>query len=266
MEISGGSFGEQLRGWRRHRHLSQLALACEAELSARHLSFLETGRSIPSRDMVLRLAERLEVPLRERNTLLLAAGFAPAYPVRSLADPALSAIRRTVQTVLDAHEPYPALAVDRHWFLVASNRAIEPLIRGAASWLVTPPINVLRLSLHPDGLANRIVNFAEWHEHVMHRLRRQCDHTADPKLNALLDELASFARPSPRSASVPPSHGDSMIAVPLRIVTEAGVLSFLSTTMVFGTPLDVSLSELAVETFLPADAATGAALRTLLKD
>ena len=135
MEIPGGSFGEQLRGWRLHRHLSQLALACEAELSARHLSFLETGRSIPSRDMVLRLAERLEVPLRERNTLLLAAGFAPAYPVRSLGDPALSAIRHTVQTVLDAHEPYPALAVDRHWLLVASNRAIEPLIRGAASWL-----------------------------------------------------------------------------------------------------------------------------------
>lgn len=266
METPGGSFGEQLRGWRRHRHLSQLALACEAELSARHLSFLETGRSIPSRDMVLRLAERLEVPLRERNTLLLAAGFAPAYPVRSLGDPALSAIRHTVQTVLDAHEPYPALAVDRHWFLVASNRAIEPLIRGAASWLVTPPINVLRLSLHPDGLANRIVNFAEWHEHILHRLRRQRDHTADPKLDALLDELASFARPGSRSTSAQTTHGDSMIAVPLRIVTEAGVLSLLSTTMMFGTPLDVSLSELAVEAFLPADAATGAALRTLLKD
>lgn len=266
METPGGSFGEQLRGWRRHRHLSQLALACEAELSARHLSFLETGRSIPSRDMVLRLAERLEVPLRERNTLLLAAGFAPAYPVRSLGDPALSAIRHTVQTVLDAHEPYPALAVDRHWFLVASNRAIEPLIRGAAPWLVTPPINVLRLSLHPDGLANRIVNFAEWHEHILHRLRRQRDHTADPKLDALLHELTSLARPGSRSSSAQTNQGDSMIAVPLRIVTEAGVLSLLSTTMMFGTPLDVSLSELAVEAFLPADAATGAALRTLLKD
>jgi len=212
--------------------------------------------------MVLRLAERLEVPLRERNTLLLAAGFAPAYPVRSLGDPALSAIRHTVQTVLDAHEPYPALAVDRHWFLVASNRAIEPLIRGTASWLVTPPINVLRLSLHPDGLANRIVNFAEWHEHILHRLRRQRDH----KLNALLDELASFARPGSQSTSAQTTHADSTIAVPLRIVTEAGVLSLLSTTMIFGTPLDVSLSELAVETFLPADAASGAALRTLLKD
>ena len=181
-------------------------------------------------------------------------------------DPALSAIRHTVQTVLDAHEPYPALAVDRHWFLVASNRAIEPLIRGAASRLVTPPINVLRLSLHPDGLANRIVNFAEWHEHILHRLRRQRDHTADPKLNALLDELSSFARSGSQSTSAQTTHGDSMIAVPLRLVTEAGVLSLLSTTMIFGTPLDVSLSELAVETFLPADAATGAALRTLLKD
>jgi transcriptional regulator with XRE-family HTH domain len=199
MEISRESFGAQLRRWRQHRHLSQLTLACAAELSSRHLSFLETGRSIPSRDMVLRLAERLEVPLRERNTLLLAAGFAPVYPVRSMDDPALRPIRHTLQTLLDAHEPYPALAIDRHWFLVASNRAVNMLIKGAASWLTTPPINVLRLSLHPEGLASRIVNLAEWSEHVLNRLRRQYDQTADPKLSELLDELASFARPGTRA-------------------------------------------------------------------
>jgi transcriptional regulator with XRE-family HTH domain len=263
MEQWGQSFGEQLRGWRRQRLLSQLDLACEAELSTRHLSFLETGRSVPSRDMVLRLAERLEVPLRERNALLLAAGFAPAYPVRSFDDPALDAIRHTVQVLLEAHEPFPALAVDRHWSLVASNRSLLPLIGGAASWLLTPPINVLRLSLHPDGLAGRIVNFGEWHEHILQRLRRQRDQTADPKLSALIDELTGYARPKADPRVGAPAHGASLIAVPLCLTTEVGVLSLLSTTMIFGTPLDVYVSELAVETFLPADAATASALRTL---
>ena len=174
---------------------------------------------------------------------------------------ALRPIGQTLQTLLEAHEPYPALAIDRHWFLVAANRAVNMLIKGASSWLTTPPINVLRLSLHPEGLASRIANLAEWSEQVLNRLRRQYDQTADPKLSELLDELASLARPGTRTDCTTP---DPIVAVPLRIVSEAGVLSLLSTTMVFGTPLDVSLSELAVETFLPADAATGVALRTLL--
>ena len=261
MERWGQSFGEQLRGWRRQRLLSQLDLACEADLSTRHLSFLETGRSVPSRDMVLRLAERLEVPLRERNALLLAAGFAPAYPVRSFDDPALDTIRHAVQALLEAHEPFPALAVDRHWCLIASNRALLPLIRGAAPWLLTPPINVLRLSLHPDGLAGRIVNFGEWHAHILQRLRRQCDRTADPKLKALIDELTGYAKPKAEQRVCAPAQVASLIAVPLRLTTDVGVLSLLSTTMVFGTPLDVSVSELALETFLPADAATARALQ-----
>jgi transcriptional regulator with XRE-family HTH domain len=161
------SFGEKLRDWRRQRRLSQLDLACEAELSSRHLSFLERGRSTPSRDMVLRLAERLDVPLRERNVLLLAAGFAPAFPERSLDDPALESIRQGIQSLLTAHEPYPALVIDRHWSMVAANRAVAPLVRSAAPKLLTPPVNVLRLSLHPEGLACRIQNLGEWRAHLL---------------------------------------------------------------------------------------------------
>jgi transcriptional regulator with XRE-family HTH domain len=259
-------FGAQLRDWRRRRHLSQLALACEAELSSRHLSFLETGRSVPSREMILRLADRLDIPLRDRNSLLLAAGFAPAFPARSWDDPALDVVREALQRLLSAHEPNPALAVDRHWCLVASNRALGPLLRGVSPWLLSPPLNVLRLSLHPDGLGRRIVNFAEWREHVMHRLGRQRDQTADPTLSALFDELAGYGGSNVRSSSPASSAGSAPIAVPLQLVTGVGVLSLLSATMVFGTPLDVSLSELAVETFLPADAATANALRALLTD
>jgi transcriptional regulator with XRE-family HTH domain len=257
------SFGEKLRDWRRQRRLSQLDLACEADLSSRHLSFLETGRSTPSRDMVLRLAERLDVPLRERNALLLAAGFAPAFPERSLDDPALESIRQGIQSLLMAHEPYPALAIDRHWTMVAANRAVAPLVRGAAPKLLTPPVNVLRLSLHPDGLASRIQNLGEWRAHLLMRLSRQRDQTADPMLSDLLDELASYPQPSLRAGEPETANDDPTIAIPLRLVTEAGTLSLLSTTMVFGTPLDVFISELAVETFLPADAATADALRTL---
>jgi transcriptional regulator with XRE-family HTH domain len=266
MNTTARPFGAQLRDWRQRRNLSQLALACEAELSSRHLSFLETGRSIPSREMVLRLADRLDIPLRDQNSLLLAAGFAPAFPTRSWEDPALDPVRQTLQTLLTAHEPYPALAIDRHWCLVASNRAVGPLLRQVAPWLLSAPVNVLRLSLHPDGLGGRIVNFAEWHGHVMHRLGRQRDQTADPTLSALFEELAGYGRSDVRTVSPTSAAGGSSIAVPLQLVTEVGVLSLLSTTMVFGTPLDVSLSELAVETFLPADTASGDALRRLLSN
>src|SRR5882757_2639346 len=184
--------GDHLREWRQRRHLSQLDLAGDAEISARHLSFVETGRAAPSREMVLKLAERLEVPLRERNVMLVAAGFAPAFPQRPLDDPALQAARQAVDLVLKAHEPNPALAVDRHWNLVAANRMVMPLLDGVPQRLLGHPFNVMRLSFHPEGLASRTVNLAEWCSHLLERLQRQCEATADPVLIALYDELKAF--------------------------------------------------------------------------
>ncbi len=252
------SVGELVRRWRQLRRMSQLDLALEAEISTRHLSFIETGRSIPSREMVLRLAEHLDVPLRERNALLLAAGYAPAFQARKLSDPALRPAREAIDALLSAHEPFPALAVDRRWTLIAANRAVQPLIAGAAPELLKPPVNVLRLSLHPQGMAPRIANLAEWRDHLLYRLRRQHADSADAALGALVDELAAYpcGASRPRSAETLAS-----IAVPLRLRTENGILSFLSATMMFGAPLDATLSEIALETFLPADAETAAALR-----
>lgn len=261
MNAAPRPIGQHLREWRQRRRLSQLDLALEAEISTRHLSFLETGRTRPSREMVLRLAEQLEVPLRERNTLLLAAGFAPMFQDRALDDPALGAARAAVTTMLDAHEPYPALAVDRHWHMVVANRSVAPLISGAATALLRPPVNVLRLTLHPDGLAPRIANLPEWRAHLLARLRRQVTQTADPALNALFQELQDYPMPDGSTAA---SADAASVIVPLRLRTEEGVLSLLSTTTVFGTPMDVMVSELAIETFLPADAATRLALRALL--
>src|SRR6516225_4661707 len=192
--------GDHLREWRQRRHLSQLDLAGDAEISARHLSFVETGRAAPSREMVLKLAERLDVPLRERNVLLVAAGYAPAFPQRTLDDPALKAARQAIDLVLKAHEPNPALAVDRHWNLVSANRMVAPLLEGVPQRLLGEPLNVLRLSFHPDGLAPRTVNLAEWCAHLLERLHRQCEATADPALLRLYDELKAFpipARPGP---------------------------------------------------------------------
>ena len=253
--------GELLRDWRQRRHLSQLALALEADVSARHVSFLETGRARPSREMLLRLAERLEIPLRERNALLLAAGYAPAYPERALDDPALRPAKEVVERVLAGHEPYPALAVDRHWSLVTANRAVGPLLVGVDPTLLRPPVNVLRLSLHPDGLAPRIANLAQWRAHLLERLRRQVEQTADATLTRLLDEL----RRSPGGGAGEPAAAgrDVGVAVPLRLRTERGLLALLSTTMVFGTPVDVTLAELAVEAFFPADPQTAESLRRL---
>ena len=195
--------GNLLRKWRERRRLSQLDLACEAEISTRHLSFLETGRSLPSREMVLRLAEQLEVPLRERNVLLIAAGYAPAFPERPLDDPALQAARKAVDLVLAGHEPYPALAIDRHWTLIASNNAVPPLLAGVEPSLLQPPVNVLRLSLHPAGLAPRIANLAEWRSHLLARLRHQIEVSADPVLEELLNELCGY-----------PMSGDAGTATP----------------------------------------------------
>jgi transcriptional regulator with XRE-family HTH domain len=250
--------GELLRGWRQTRHLSQLDLALDADVSARHVSFLETGRAQPSREMILRLAEQLEIPLRDRNALLVAGGFAPSFPERSLDDPALRAAREAMDRLLSGHEPYPALAVDRHWTLVTSNRAIASLLAGVDPELLQPPVNVLRLSLHPKGLAPRIANFAEWRDHLLARLHQQVERTADPVLEALLEELRTYPAPERAACSMEPV---PQIIVPFRLHTDRGILSFLSTTTIFGTPIDVTLAELAIESFFPADAETADALR-----
>ena len=253
--------GDLLREWRRRRRMSQLDLSCEAEISARHLSFLETGRSLPSRDMLLRLADQLEIPLRERNVLLVAAGYAPVFPERPLDDPALAAARKAVDLVLAGHEPYPALAIDRHWNLLASNRVVPLLLTGIAPALLQPPVNVLRLSLHPEGLAPRIVNFEEWRLHILARLRRQIDISADPVVVELMREISAY----PVATTAGTFQGvreDAEVAIPFQLATEAGALSFITTTTVFGTPVDITLSELALETFFPADARTAAILRS----
>jgi len=254
--------GELLRAWRQRRGLSQLALASDAEISQRHLSFVESGRSTPSRDMVLRLAEQLAVPLRERNALLVAAGFAPAYRERTMDDPALAAAREAIDLLLAGHEPYPALAVDRHWTLVVANKPVALLLARVDAKLLQPPVNVLRLSLHPDGLAPRIANFRDWRAHILARLHRQIDNSADPVLLKLIEELKAY--PTPPGAKPPrPQMAFAGIAVPLELVTEHGTLSFLSTTTVFGTPVDINLSELAIESFFPTDQATKETMRRL---
>jgi transcriptional regulator with XRE-family HTH domain len=240
------------------RRLSQLDLATEAEISTRHLSFLETGRALPSRDMVLHLAERLEVPLRERNLLLVAAGYAPIFQERSIDDPELKAARETMDLLLAAHAPNPAIAIDRHWTLIAANRSVATLLAGIEEELLKPPVNVLRLSLHPNGLAPRIVNLAEWRAHLLERLRRQIDVSADAVLIELLKELRTY--PAPASAGR--ANGVEVV-VPLRLRAGDRVLSFLSTTTVFGTPVEITLSELALESFFPVDAETAEALREL---
>jgi len=259
-------FGAHLRHWRQHRRLSQLDLAQEAEVSTRHLSYVETGRAAPSREMVLRLADRLAVPLRERNALLVAAGFAPMYRQRSLDDPALAAARHAVDLVLKGHEPYPALAVDRHWNLVAHNALVPLLMAGASPELLAPPINVLRLSLHPDGIAPRIVNLVQWRGHLLERLLQQVAATGDAVLQALHDELAAYPIGDPGALGAAGAAGSgelSSLVVPFQLRSESGVLSFISTTTIFGTPVDVTLQELAVESFFPADAQTAAALIAL---
>jgi transcriptional regulator with XRE-family HTH domain len=255
--------GDYLRTWRQRRRMSQLDFALDADISQRHLSFLESGRASPSRDMLLHLAERLDVPLRERNAMLLAAGFAPVYSERSLDDPAMTTAREAIEMVLKGHEPFPALAVDRHWNLITANRAVAPLLAGVEdTTLLAPPLNVLRLSLHPRGLAPRIGNLGEWRAHLLDRLRRQIAVTSDTALVALLQELSGYPAGDAQPAT-PSDHGG--VFVPLKLVTAQGTLSFVSTTTVFGTPRDVTLAELAVEAFFPADDKTRAILEQLAK-
>ncbi len=252
------SVGDHLREWRQRRRLSQLDLALDAEISTRHLSFLETGRAQPSRDMVMLLAEQLEVPLRERNVLLMAAGFAPVFVERALDDPALTAARRAIDLILKGHEPYPALVIDLRWNLVAANSAVPPLMEGAAAHLLAGQVNVMRLALHPEGLAPRIANFAEWRAHLHERLRRQVSLTADPGLVALLAEIETYPVP-PAPDRRPEDFGG--VAVPFQLLLGERLLSFLSTTTVFGAAVDITLSELSLETFFPADASTAEAIR-----
>lgn len=256
------AFGDYLREWRQRRRLSQLDLAQDADISTRHLSFVETGRSLPSREMVMRLAERLDVPLRERNALLVAAGYAPMYRERALDDPALAPARAAVEMILKSHEPYPALAVDRHWNLVAMNRMVPHLMDGADPSLLQQPLNVLRLSLHPKGLAPRIANLVQWRAHVLERLRHQVQAAGDSVLATLLDELRSYPVPEGCDERL---DGEMLgVVMPFRFRTPGGTLSFISTTTIFGTPIDVTLQELALETFFPADGATAQALRDLV--
>ncbi|PLP59774.1 transcriptional regulator [Mesorhizobium loti] len=252
------SAGTLIREWRTRRRMSQLDLAMEAEISQRHLSFVESGRATPSREMVLRLSEQLSVPLRQRNQILLAAGFAPSFGERSMTDPDLAPAMEAVKLVLKGHEPFPALAVDRHWNLVVANDALAPMLAGVSDpSLLQAPVNVLRLSLHPQGVAPNIANLAEWRAHLLERLKQQIETSADPVLEALEEELRAYPT---LSSTRPPKPETNAIVHPLRLRLGDTVLSFISTTTVFGTPLDVTLSELAIETFFPADEETRQAL------
>jgi transcriptional regulator with XRE-family HTH domain len=252
--------GELLRRWRGLRRLSQFELALGSGISARHLSFVENGRSAPSRDMILRLAEELDLPLRERNHLLLAAGYAPVYSEATLDSPEMTAVREAVRQLLTGHEPYPAVVVDRSWNLVDANESVALFTEGADPELLTPPANVLRISLHPDGMAPRIANLGEWRAHLLGRLRRQVALTSDPDLARLLNELRAYPCDQPEPKVEVPGPGD--IVVPLRIRREGQELVFFSTVATFGTPLDVTVAELAIESFFPADPETAAILRS----
>lgn len=253
-------FGEQLRSWRQHRRLSQMELAHETGVSTRHLSFVETGRSRPSSEMILRLAEHLDVPLAERNVMLLAAGHAPAYPDHDWDDAELTSVRTAATRIINAHHPNPAVIVDHHWNLVAANRAVDLLTAGADPALLTPPVNVLRLSLHPAGMAPRILNLPEWRAHLLDRLRRQITTTRDPALQDLHAELTTYPGDGDEALRPDP---DPRIVVPLHYRHPTQDLTLISTTTIFGAPKDVTVAGLAIETFLPEDEATAKALQAL---
>src|SRR5690606_13666409 len=256
--------GDLLRDWRQRRRLSQLALATDAEISQRHLSFLESGRSRPSRDMILHLAERLSIPLRERNVILSAAGFAPVYRERALDAPELAAARAAVDQVLNGHDINPALAVDRNWTLISANAAVGALLAGVSGHLLADEVNLLRLSLHPDGLAGRILNFMEWRAHILARLSNEIDVSVSPRLIALLNELESYPVPQhAQSTREEPVAGNGVV-VPLTLTSTEGPLSFISTTTIFGTAVDVTLSEVTIETFFPANPETATAMARLI--
>jgi transcriptional regulator with XRE-family HTH domain len=259
--------GPLLRDWRQRRRLSQLDLALEAGVSARHVSFVETGRSRPSADMVLHLAEQLDVPLRDRNQLLLAAGHAPVFVQHQLDEPEMAPVRAALKRILDGHDPYPAVVVDRAWEMLARNRAVALLTEDVAPELLAPPVNVLRVSLHPDGVAPRILNLAEWRAHLLERLERQIALTGDAALATLLEEVSGYPGPGAGGGNGnghPPAAGQA-IAVPLRVRSSVGELAFISTIATFGTAVEVTASELSIESFFPADEATGDAVRSYVE-
>jgi transcriptional regulator with XRE-family HTH domain len=254
--------GTLLREWRHRRRISQFDLALESGVSSRHLSFVENGRSRPSADLVLQLAEQLDVPLRDRNQLLLAAGYAPVFAESDLDAPEVGPVRDAIEQVLRGHEPYPALVIDRHWGLVSANRAVPPLLAGVAGHLLAPPVNVLRLSLHPEGLAPRIANLHEWRSHLLERVGREAIASGDPALAALRNELESYPDGERRPA-VDPAFG--AIAIPLRLEHSGRELAFISTKTTFGTAVDVTVAELSIESFFPADRPTADAMHDLLR-
>ena len=253
--------GPLLRAWRERRRISQLELALRAGSSARHISFVETGRSRPSEEMVLRLAEQLDVPVRERNALLLAAGYAPHYPETPLDDPALAALRSGVERLIQGYEPYPALVVDATYDVVAANRGILMLLDGVPAALLEPPLNAMRLTLHPQGLAPRILNLREWRGHLLHQMERQIALHRSAPLRRLYEEVAAY--PVPQEAEGEPAEPVPHFALPLRIEHGGRTLSFVSSISTFNTPMDVTVAELAIETFLPADPATVKYLHSL---
>ncbi|MCF1595172.1 helix-turn-helix domain-containing protein [Streptomyces muensis] len=258
--------GPLLRAWREQRRVSQLELALRADSSARHISFIETGRSRPSEEMVLRLAEHLDVPVRERNALLMAAGHAPHYPETPLDDPALDALRTGMEQLIQGYEPYPALVVDAMYDVHAANRGILMLLDGIPEHLLTPPLNAMRLTLHPQGLAPRIRNLREWRGHLLAQMDRQIALRRSDRLRRLYEEVAAYpvVEEGPQPGTAEPAASVPYFALPLQVEHEGRVLSFVSSISTFNTPMDVTVSELAIETFLPADPATVKYLRSLL--
>ncbi|MGW3654845.1 helix-turn-helix domain-containing protein [Streptomyces sp. NPDC005151] len=257
--------GPLLRSWRERRRLSQLELALRADSSARHISFIETGRSRPSEEMVLRLAEHLDVPVRERNALLVVAGYAPRYAETALDDPAMGALREGMEQLLQGYDPYPALVVDGTYNVVAANRGIAMLLEGVAEHLLAPPLNAMRLTLHPEGLAPRIRNLREWRADLLAQMERQIALARSAELRELYEEVASYPVPESADGQDEPAGPLSALsfALPMVIEHDGRVLSFVSSIATFNTPMDVTVAELAIETFLPADQETAAYLRSL---
>ncbi|MER5635126.1 helix-turn-helix domain-containing protein [Streptomyces nitrosporeus] len=263
--------GPQLRGWRERRRLSQLELALRADSSARHISFVETGRARPSEEMVLRLADHLDVPVRERNALLVMAGYAPRFTQTALGDPAMAPVREAVERLLQGYDPYPALVVDATYTVMASNQGMRMLLEGVPERLLTPPLNAMRLTLHPGGLAPRILNLPEWRADLLRQMERQMALVRSPELRALYEEVAAYPVPDRPSedpggpgADAGPGAGAPSLALPLRITHRGRALSFLSSIATFNTPMDVTVAELAIETLLPADRETADHLRSLV--
>jgi len=258
------SFGMHLRTWRERRRLTQMELALRANVSTRHLGFVELGRSLPSRSLILRLAEDLDIPLRERNTWLLAAGYAPAFENKLHQSPPSDLVRSAIEKIIEAHKPYPAFAIDRNWDVILSNGALPELYDGIDRSLLEPPVNVMRLTFHPRGLAPRILNYKEWAEHLLTRLRREFELSGDQRLAVLLHEAEGLHNQSGMSVSKRVTDEHHALALPLRIRSSLGDLSFFSTVTIFGTATDITLSELALEMLYPADHETDTRVRAKL--